>query len=91
MFCVFLDVFKEAAIPYTIFISLCVLYIKFICLNKLVSREYGPSWKKDVLILTAHPDDECMFFTPTILNMRNEGHRLYIACLTKGNMNSGTA
>lgn len=40
---------------------------------------------KRVLIVTAHPDDECMFFGPTIvsLSQRNDCH-VYLLCLSNG-------
>lgn len=34
------------------------------------------------LLLTAHPDDESMFFAPTLLNLKG---RIKIICLSKGN------
>lgn len=39
-----------------------------------------------VLIVTAHPDDECMFFGPTILSLtqRNEPCTVYLLCLSNG-------
>lgn len=38
---------------------------------------------KKVLFVTAHPDDECMFFTPTIEAMKKESD-LYILVLSNG-------
>ncbi|XP_037038377.1 N-acetylglucosaminyl-phosphatidylinositol de-N-acetylase [Bradysia coprophila] len=40
-----------------------------------------------VLIVTAHPDDECMFFGPTILSLtqRREPCTVYLLCLSNGN------
>lgn len=39
-----------------------------------------------VLIVTAHPDDECMFFGPTILSLtqRKEPCTVYLLCLSNG-------
>lgn len=41
---------------------------------------------KSVLIVTAHPDDECMFFGPTILGVRNANPaaNVHVLCLTQG-------
>jgi N-acetylglucosaminylphosphatidylinositol deacetylase len=36
-----------------------------------------------VLLLTAHPDDECLFFAPTLLSLRAEVE-LYSLCLSVG-------
>jgi len=38
-----------------------------------------------VLLLTAHPDDEVMFFAPTILSLRKYGFDVHILCLSSGN------
>jgi len=40
-----------------------------------------------VLIVTAHPDDECMFFGPTILSLtqRKDPCTVYLLCLSNGN------
>jgi len=41
-----------------------------------------------VLLLTAHPDDECMFFAPTLLGLNNRmtnvPYELYSLCLSSG-------
>lgn len=41
----------------------------------------------DILIVTAHPDDESMFFTPTIIELakRNYNNTLHLLCLSNGN------
>ncbi|KAG8959327.1 N-acetylglucosaminyl-phosphatidylinositol de-N-acetylase [Tulasnella sp. 419] len=38
-----------------------------------------------VLFLTAHPDDECMFFGPTILSMVSQGIEVHGISLSNGN------
>ncbi|KAF8488078.1 putative deacetylase LmbE-like domain-containing protein [Gautieria morchelliformis] len=38
-----------------------------------------------VLLLTAHPDDECMFFAPTILSLLQSSVALFSVCLSVGN------
>lgn len=40
-----------------------------------------------VLLVTAHPDDECMFFGPVIQKLSKvEDIRLYLMCLSVGNL-----
>jgi N-acetylglucosaminylphosphatidylinositol deacetylase len=40
----------------------------------------------NVLILTAHPDDECMFFGPTISSLKSLAKsRVHVLCLSTGN------
>ncbi|KAM3868649.1 N-acetylglucosaminyl-phosphatidylinositol de-N-acetylase [Diretmus argenteus] len=37
------------------------------------------------LIVTAHPDDECMFFAPTILRLVELNASVHLLCLSQGN------
>ena len=38
-----------------------------------------------VLFVTAHPDDECMFFAPTILGLTQRGqYDIFLLCLSSG-------
>ncbi|XP_065870998.1 uncharacterized protein [Euphorbia lathyris] len=41
--------------------------------------------KKNVLLVIAHPDDESMFFSPTINYLISRGHNLHVLCLSNGN------
>lgn len=38
------------------------------------------------LFVTAHPDDETMFFAPTIHGVRTSGANIYLLCISTGNM-----
>ncbi len=38
----------------------------------------------EVLLVTAHPDDECMFFAPTILAFRENANAVFLLCLSQG-------
>jgi len=40
---------------------------------------------RHTLILTAHPDDECMFFAPTVLSLASSGCKISALCLSTGN------
>ena len=50
-----------------------------------VDNVFGAS-KQHLLLLTAHPDDECMFFGPTILALTaaEVNHTVYSLCLSSG-------
>ena len=38
-----------------------------------------------VLLITAHPDDECMFFAPTVLSLgKSVRAELFLLCLSEG-------
>ncbi|KAH3853283.1 N-acetylglucosaminyl-phosphatidylinositol de-N-acetylase-like [Dreissena polymorpha] len=67
--------------PFAIVLVLCYVYIKCSAVNHFIRS----GCKQNVLIVTAHPDDECMFFAPTILSLLQEGHQIYLVCLSKGN------
>ena len=56
-----------------------------------------PAWKAverpikypgHVLLVTAHPDDETVFFGPTITALRGFGNEVYLLCLTTGKQQS---
>ncbi|ORX70340.1 N-acetylglucosaminyl-phosphatidylinositol de-N-acetylase-like protein [Linderina pennispora] len=55
----------------------------------LVQRNFVPAAKLDkkqkhVLFVTAHPDDECMFFAPTISALQQQNTMVSILCLSTG-------
>jgi N-acetylglucosaminylphosphatidylinositol deacetylase len=37
-----------------------------------------------VLLVTAHPDDESMFFAPTLAHVLQRGAEVHILCLSTG-------
>ncbi|KQJ85313.1 probable N-acetylglucosaminyl-phosphatidylinositol de-N-acetylase [Brachypodium distachyon] len=45
----------------------------------------GDRRSRHVLLVLAHPDDESMFFTPTILFLKSKGHNVHILCVSLGN------
>ncbi|TSL28153.1 N-acetylglucosaminyl-phosphatidylinositol de-N-acetylase [Bagarius yarrelli] len=38
-----------------------------------------------VLLVTAHPDDECMFFAPAVIKLGESNAAVYLLCLSSGN------
>ncbi|XP_018610911.2 N-acetylglucosaminyl-phosphatidylinositol de-N-acetylase isoform X1 [Scleropages formosus] len=46
---------------------------------------FKPSVNVRALLIIAHPDDECMFFGPAVLRLRQLGARLQVLCLSAGN------
>lgn len=46
--------------------------------------QYLGSTNPNVLILTAHPDDECMFFAPTVLALVEQGIPVRALSLSTG-------
>lgn len=37
-----------------------------------------------VLLITAHPDDECMFFAPAIITLTQANVEIFLLCLSEG-------
>lgn len=52
------------------------------CYSFLANKRY---FSGRVLFVTAHPDDECMFFGPSILNAVENGGSPCLLCLSTGN------
>ncbi|XP_028157689.1 N-acetylglucosaminyl-phosphatidylinositol de-N-acetylase [Ostrinia nubilalis] len=61
----------------------CVVYRRYA--RRLPTRARGALRAKRVLIVIAHPDDECMFFGPTIFRLCEQGVDVYLLCLSHGN------
>jgi len=66
-----------------------ILILEFMEVPKLVNKNCHRLCKltgnEDVLLVTAHPDDESMFFVPTIDTCHLRGNRVHLLCLSTGN------
>mmetsp|Transcript_19063 Transcript_19063/g.53353 ORF Transcript_19063/g.53353 Transcript_19063/m.53353 type:complete len:272 (+) Transcript_19063:100-915(+) len=76
-----------AAAAVAVFVSLVALAASW-----LIGRPNGPkslqaflSASDRVLLVIAHPDDESMFFAPTVLSLRAAQVPIFILCLSTGN------
>ncbi|CAO3625104.1 unnamed protein product [Cunninghamella echinulata] len=73
----------------TLFLSLLFITTIFIYAYYTVAHyEKGiPLKGNNILLLTAHPDDECMFFGPTLSSLKSSGNksRIHVLCLSTGN------
>lgn len=38
----------------------------------------------ECLLIVAHPDDECMFFGPSLAQLQSSGWQLSVLCLSTG-------
>ena len=47
-------------------------------------RALGPCSSGKTLLVIAHPDDECMFFGPTVQRLQEDGRCLHLLCLSTG-------
>ncbi|XP_019194812.1 PREDICTED: probable N-acetylglucosaminyl-phosphatidylinositol de-N-acetylase [Ipomoea nil] len=77
-----------------IVVSLTVIWVASLCkvLHESLSGskatfldDGGVSLKRNVLLVIAHPDDESMFFAPTINYLTSKGHTVHILCMSTGN------
>ncbi|XP_020232964.1 N-acetylglucosaminyl-phosphatidylinositol de-N-acetylase [Cajanus cajan] len=73
--------------------SIPLVWIIFLCIHLLLPRVFFTKRfaqngrvfrKRNVLLVIAHPDDESMFFTPTINFLTSKGHNVHILCLSIG-------
>ncbi|EEB20267.1 N-acetylglucosaminyl-phosphatidylinositol de-N-acetylase, putative [Pediculus humanus corporis] len=86
----FIDYFQQNAqnlvIGIIIYIVFSFCFYCFIIRTKLVRNLGIISDCKNVLFVTSHPDDECMFFGPTIVTLTNDTDcSVYLLCLSRGN------
>jgi len=44
---------------------------------------------RNVLFVTAHPDDECMFFAPVIVKASQNSNTTFLLCLSNGTSKMG--
>ena len=66
-------------------VNLLLALVPFVALFLLQSSYPKPLASHErVLLLTAHPDDECFFFGPTLLAFREQGTPVYSLCVSNG-------
>lgn len=84
----------------TYYLNIALAIIIYLCTNYGIythyfkSEEVDKSWLSNrklsgcgrVLFVTAHPDDECMFFGPTILSLVQSKAQVNIVCLSLGDL-----
>lgn len=73
-----------------IYTLLCLVLYKLLfhrCCRwlKIFRKSRLPPTASRALLVTAHPDDESMFFGPTILELRRQNCRIFLLCLSEGN------
>ncbi|XP_071177576.1 N-acetylglucosaminyl-phosphatidylinositol de-N-acetylase-like [Mytilus edulis] len=66
-------------IAFTYFVICIIAYFAFIWRKVKI-----PKFPRKILLITAHPDDECMFFSPTVQAETSKGNFVYVLCLSKG-------
>jgi len=85
------NVFQFVDVNSAVLVTASVLVVGYVCTCLRTSREpttpdTDGKPRRRVLLITAHPDDECMFFGPTVRQLTNtKDVRLYLMCLSVGN------
>ena len=76
-------------LDWTLIILFLISFAAIVIYNAL--RRYGrigmplDGQRGRVLIVIAHPDDECMFFAPTVLALTRSGqHDVFLLCVSSG-------
>ncbi|KAI3709847.1 hypothetical protein L2E82_39615 [Cichorium intybus] len=80
---------------FLIFVSVAVVWLASLCKilhasfypyqSSFLNNNAGSFQKRNVLLVIAHPDDESMFFSPTINHLTSRGHNMHILCMSTGN------
>ncbi|GAB0091650.1 N-acetylglucosaminyl-phosphatidylinositol de-N-acetylase [Sergentomyia squamirostris] len=81
------DALEHLLISFLIYLIICLCLFRWIFrpLNLSMRSEQFPAHHKRILVVSAHPDDECMFFGPTILSLvRRADCQVYLLCLSIG-------
>uniref|UniRef100_A0A1B6LIQ9 N-acetylglucosaminylphosphatidylinositol deacetylase n=1 Tax=Graphocephala atropunctata TaxID=36148 RepID=A0A1B6LIQ9_9HEMI len=83
--------FTQFGFYFTLYLILCyVMYVLSTFFRSHLSRSlYFDKLAKRVLVITAHPDDECMFFGPVIVRLVKSKCSVYVLCLSCGDASNG--
>jgi N-acetylglucosaminylphosphatidylinositol deacetylase len=67
-----------------------VVLLGFWLYTSTIGASFPTLQNKRILLLIAHPDDEAMFFAPTLLSLTRPelGNRVKILCLSSGKHHS---
>lgn len=79
-------------IPLLLAFGWCVYRaVEFAAVYLRAQKDYLPTWlesgqcpKKTLLLVIAHPDDECMFFGPSVHAFTQAGWSISVLCVTAG-------
>lgn len=83
---VYLDIISQSTAylkNVIVYLGLWILAYFVLCLA-IYRRIASPLKARRVLLVVAHPDDECMFFGPTICGLLQDGADVHLLCLSAG-------
>lgn len=78
-------VIQEMAALIAAFLALCGAMCMWPLMYYAWTRFQPATGARAVLLVFAHPDDESMFFVPTLLSLADQGASLHFMCLSTGN------
>lgn len=79
------DTVEHLILACILYIIICITLYVCVMKKKYITFNRDTRNSKRVMFVIAHPDDECMFFGPTILNYtKKENCEVYLMCLTTG-------
>lgn len=79
------EALEHLIVAFVLYLTVCVLLYTGIVKWNVLEFKKDIKDPKRVLIVIAHPDDECMFFGPTVLNLtKRRGCLVYLMCLSSG-------
>jgi hypothetical protein len=61
---------------------LCIVLL--IACGSMMGKFAWPRADRTALVVTAHPDDEVMFFSPSIRALQDSGYSVMVACASTG-------
>ena len=76
---------EELTLILSSILGFCMMFYALVAYIRPYTRLKQIAKAKRVLLVMAHPDDETMFFGPTILNLsRQEDTKVFLLCLSTG-------
>ncbi|VDL99373.1 unnamed protein product [Schistocephalus solidus] len=71
---------------YWVSVLICGCIIVYVILRAVYKTKMSKEWRinEPILLITAHPDDECMFFAPFLLSMKSMKVKVDLLCLSRG-------
>lgn len=85
----FIDTVEHLILLCVLYTIICIVLYLAICKWDILQFNREPRNAKRILFVIAHPDDECMFFGPTVLHYtRRKNSLVYLLCLSTGQLHS---
>lgn len=83
------EILEHLSVILFVYILLCLTLYYFVSRNERskfkIRHTKLPTKASRVLLVTAHPDDECMFFGPTLLALKKRDDcQIFVLCLSRG-------